>query len=161
MNVQFEWINKSQAANDYFVLEKSADGVHFASLLRQDCSGLSDKVEIYRDMDLNPFEGYNYYRLKLVYKGGSFEYSNIEVVLFNPASGFEIFPNPASNEVNIYLKRFQGKQVDILFSNALGQVIHREQMDEVTDSVFRMELSPGIFKDGIYMVSVVHRGRAV
>ncbi|MBK9017918.1 MAG: T9SS type A sorting domain-containing protein [Saprospiraceae bacterium] len=160
MDVQLEWINKSQTAKDYFVVEKSADGVHFDSLHRQDGSGPSDKVEIYRDMDLNPFEGYNYYRLKLVYKDGSFEYSNIEVVKFNPDSDFTIFPNPASDRVTVYLDRFMGKEVDLVIVNTLGEVLYEQHITEVKDKLLPIALNRAVFLDGIYSVSVIHLGRA-
>ncbi len=159
--VQLKWFNDSQTSNDYFVVEKSIDAVHFDSLLRQEGNGATDLLQSYHDMDPNPAIGDNYYRLKLVYQDGSIEYSEVRVVLFNPESDFTIFPNPAGDWVTVYLDRFIGKEdVDVVISNSLGVVMYKEHLEEVKDKILPIRLDRGRFTDGIYSVSVVYLGRA-
>jgi hypothetical protein len=118
------------------------------------------KSKILCALDKNPNEGVNSYRLRVDYEDGSFEYSNRDTVLFEPESDFTLYPNPASDYLNIYWKRFLRREVNLLITNVLGQVVYQRQFDEVQDKIFTLDLDRGTFKDGMYQVSVVHKGRA-
>jgi NedA-like, galactose-binding domain len=160
-DVSLQWINYTQTKNDYFEIQKSEDGVQFETLLTRDGAGPANVPQFYRAFDRNPVEGNNYYRLKLVYKDGSFEYSRIVDVVFNPESNFTVFPNPTDDGVSVYLDRFLGKEVDLLIVNPLGQVVFKQHFDEVIDKLFYISLDSEKYFDGLYTVTVVHRGRAL
>jgi hypothetical protein len=62
--------------------------------------------------------------------------------------------------VTVYLDRFMGKEVDLIFANTLGKVVYQLHLPEVTDKLLPIQLDRGIFAEGLYTISVVHKGRA-
>lgn len=155
------WVVRTQNEAVSQIVERSADGVIYSTLSEMKVDEPLNGKTIFQDIDKKPFEGDNYYRLKIIFTDGTFAYSDIKKIVFNPATDFELLPNPASDYVNIYWKRFIGKEVDLVFSNALGQVIYQEHVEAISESIHPVELPRERFKDGVYIVSVIHRGRAI
>ena len=60
--VQLQWTTASELNNDYFTLQRSADGVAFTDVLRTDGVGNSAVPVTYVAMDPAPIEGLSYYR---------------------------------------------------------------------------------------------------
>lgn len=143
-----------------FVLEKSIDKINFQTLFEQNAFESWNNPKESRYLDKNPEEGINYYRLKIIYSDGTFEYSQIKEVPFNPDSEFTLFPNPSNEQVKIYMKRFLGKKVDVLFMNTMGVIVHQLQIDKVQDLILPVSLDNAVFNEGIYFVSIVHKGKA-
>ncbi len=161
VSVGLYWLNNTQHLNDYFVVEKSVNGADFEPILQQNGTADIQQLRLYDDIDRNPVEGDNYYRIKLVFKDGSYSYSEVRKVSFNPGSNFILFPNPTGDRVNVYMKRFLGKEVDVVIFNSLGHEVYRQHLDEVKDKILPIELNRNQFKDGIYLVSVINGGRAL
>lgn len=126
--VQFKWATAKEINNDYFTIEKSADGQNFTDLLHVKGAGNSQEMRQYTALDASPYNGVTYYRLKQTDKDGTFSYSKIEVVhlgkdgsllqVYQPASGqlqvnYQL-PAEASGTLRIYDSRgvqVWGKQV--------------------------------------------------
>ncbi|MEN0006935.1 MAG: T9SS type A sorting domain-containing protein, partial [Bacteroidota bacterium] len=66
--------------------------------------------------------------------------------------GLRIYPNPTNGELNVNLSSFFGAAVDIRIFNALGQIVQREQLEEVQVAVERFDVSR--LKGGMYSVVV-------
>lgn len=62
--VALAWATASEQDNDYFTVERSADGLTFADILRVDGAGNSIQRLDYTDVDPWPLNGWNYYRLR-------------------------------------------------------------------------------------------------
>jgi Secretion system C-terminal sorting domain len=100
--VRLNW----EAANEFetirYEIEKSITGANFAFM----ASTLSRQMaqSAYLNYDNNPVTGWNYYRLKVIDRSGSFFYSPIRAVKFD--KGMEevrLFPVPAHTVLNIQL----------------------------------------------------------
>lgn len=159
-DVELGWVNNTQTKNDHFIIEKSTDGINFEEMEKIHEYNNLDKIELYNGLDKNPEEGINYYRIKLVYTDGSYSYSETKEIEFNPEADFTIFPNPATDKVNIYLKRYFDKEIDIVIYNTLGNAILKKHIDNLDDKILPINLNKNIFKEGIHIVSVIHKGRA-
>jgi hypothetical protein len=100
-----EWATASEINNDYFLPEKSADGITFTEMKRVDAAGNSNQTLYYDQVDENPYSPVTYYKLKQVDFDGQYTYSDIiAVARGNTANGAEIvnvYPNPANSEINI------------------------------------------------------------
>lgn len=97
-----EWETATERDNDYFTLERSADGTNFTFLAEVDGAGNSNSILDYHSYDFNPFTGVTYYRLKQTDFNGEFTYSNI-IALYNQLDQIkvsDIYPNPSSGNSN-------------------------------------------------------------
>jgi hypothetical protein len=83
------WATASEMNNDYFTLERSADGITFYEIDRQDGAGTTSQMHSYESFDNYPLEGINYYRLKQTDFNGTFTYSGI-VALQNHVAGVQV-----------------------------------------------------------------------
>jgi hypothetical protein len=79
-DVIIRWTTSSEINNDYFVIEKSANGKDFSELSTVDGAGNSTSNLYYNVTDDRPFNPVSYYRLKQVDYDGTTTYSNIVAV---------------------------------------------------------------------------------
>lgn len=63
-NVRLDWSTASERNNDFFTVERSADGVLFDPILTVPGAGHSDLPLSYTDLDRSPLLGVSYYRLR-------------------------------------------------------------------------------------------------
>ncbi|MBI2269038.1 MAG: T9SS type A sorting domain-containing protein [Bacteroidetes bacterium] len=94
--VDLNWTTATETNNDYFTVENSADGEKFEVIAHVDGAGNSVKAIKYSTVDLKPFNGISYYRLRQTDFDGKYTYSNIVSVDFaSNETFFTIFPNPS------------------------------------------------------------------
>ena len=97
-----QWKATNEVNNSYFSVEHSSDGTNFQPIGRVAGHGTISTEQKYQFNDNNPVKGLNFYRLKQVDYDGNYTYSNIAAVVFEDVAAiFKVFPNPASNRVNI------------------------------------------------------------
>lgn len=72
--VVIEWSTSSETNNNYFSIERSADGDHWKVIGRLAGAGNSNSQLSYTYIDQNPQKGESYYRLKQTDFDGQFEY---------------------------------------------------------------------------------------
>ena len=70
---------------------------------------------------------------------------------------FNLFPNPAEREVQLNLKDFVGKSIDIALYNSLGQEVHFLKIPEVRETIKPIKLEG--FSHGIHFVTVKYKGK--
>ncbi len=74
------WNTASEVNSDYFSIERSNDGRTYFETGRVNASGFSSTEVKYNFTDATPLDGNNYYRLKMVDRDGSLEYSKVVVI---------------------------------------------------------------------------------
>lgn len=133
-------------------LEKSADGEHFEFLAAGQLTGEEGDTAL-RQMDAQPFEGKNVYRLSLLDREGSVISEELTQGQFEHVAKFEIFPNPTTSDCQLELSKLQGWNVRIEVYDQQGHSVHREILPEVNEAFHHLPL--GHLRDGMYLV-VVH-----
>jgi hypothetical protein len=142
-----EWETVSEINNDFFDVERSADGRVFEKIGKVKGNGTTTETQNYEFIDREPFPGLNYYRLKQVDYNGDYEYSKVETVDFRTGTEGDvaIFPNPAVDYVNISLDRsYDGIRV----TNSLGQLVEVLPAQLYESNQFRLDLTgyaPGVY----------------
>ncbi|MES2774109.1 MAG: choice-of-anchor J domain-containing protein [Bacteroidota bacterium] len=103
--VSVNWTTATELNSNYFVVERSADGVHFGNLGQVKAAGNSVTLNHYRFADTNPIEGVNYYRIKTVDADGRFAYTPIVKVTVSKGGGIviRVYPNPVTTGIQVYL----------------------------------------------------------
>ncbi len=81
-----EWATVFEKNNDYFIVERSADGIHYETIGIVQGAGNSQALLSYSFTDSDPFPGINYYRLKQVDYDTRYEYSGIRTIRFGEAA---------------------------------------------------------------------------
>src|SRR6185369_6625515 len=74
--VHVNWSTSSETNNEYFTVEKSADGKKFIETGKVNGAGNSSVTRHYGFIDKHPFEGLSYYRLRQTDYNGSFTFSH-------------------------------------------------------------------------------------
>ncbi|MBX2928194.1 MAG: HYR domain-containing protein [Saprospiraceae bacterium] len=72
--------------------------------------------------------------------------------------GFEVYPNPASGELNVDLSNYTGKPVRIEWCNLQGQPLRVIEIDEVQHDIEKLNLSA--FPAGVYFLRLHTEGQA-
>lgn len=148
--VDVSWATASEIGLREFAVEKSRNGQQWEVVATAIPSGNGNVVANYQVTDARPFTGVNLYRLRTQNLNGSKEYSSIKSVVFTKGTQVLVYPNPAADQVNVYL--------DKLNTNATAQLIDAAgkpvmQM-KFTDN--QINLSTTRLPRGIYILKVTN-----
>jgi len=110
------WITATEINNDYFLLEKSEDGIYWTTLAKVDGAGNSSNEIRYEYLDEHPFVMTSYYRLSQVDFDGVGE--TFDVIAITNESGV-FYTYSKSEDNNIYLSSPEYFE----FYNMMGQVV--------------------------------------
>jgi hypothetical protein len=155
---RIEWVSNTSDKNDYFILEKINPKTGQFEGLETLNSNRSTGVEQHVSYDVKPDEGDNFYRIRLVQLDGTVLFSAIKMVQFSTLSDITIFPNPVENDINIALKGYTGKNVDIFLYDMQGKSLVEEHL-----TAFQKEFYTFSLQDktpmGQYMIRVKAQGK--
>ena len=125
--VALNWATASETNNDYFAIERSADGDRFEEISRVAGHGNSLAERQYAHTDEHPLNGTSYYRLRQVDYDGEFEYSPVRSVKIGKNGRLSISPNPTSaSQVMVYYESSYETDIHLSVINAMGQVVHEQ-----------------------------------
>lgn len=103
--VRMSWETATEVNNDYFTIERSADGEEWTTIQTVKGSGITSQSTIYEAFDTEPLWGISYYRLKQTDFNGHSAVFDIRSVNRIPNTGqmaeLIVFPNPASEIITI------------------------------------------------------------
>lgn len=150
---QLHWTTASETNNQYFILERSIDGISFEKIGKINGIGNSSQLQLYSFEDHFPPNGINYYRLKQIDYNGEFSFSKI-IDVNNKVTSKSIpivYPIPATNEIFISACDFHiGDR--ILIYNALGKIIYEKI---ITEPATNFRLSTQNFDSGLYLINIL------
>jgi len=154
-NIMIEWKTENENGISNYTIEKSVDGNSFVfESIQPAKNGPSNN---YNWLDINPYIGYNYYRIKSMSKNGEEKYSQI-VHVNNPndIKPIFVFPNPLVDAViNLQMKNQPAGRYIVRVTNYIGGVIIVKQVNHHPGSGFEAVILPGVIPHGIYHVEVI------
>lgn len=122
--IQLNWETLSEQNTDHFEIERSGDGVLFSSVGRVNAAGNSSDRKYYSFMDYQPLPGVNFYRLKMADIDRIYTYSRVVVVKNEDNNiDMQVFPNPASDVLQLKIKAAQQETAGISITDAAGKVV--------------------------------------
>lgn len=150
-SVELVWGTVSEEYNDYFQIEKSADGVAFEPIGTVKGMGTTQQAQDYSFTDYELFPGLNYYRLKQVDYDGKASYSDV--------IGFRVGDEdrPAkvwaqNHTLSVDLPALD--QASIQVYNVMGKLVHAKTVStKAVNTLMTMDLSSQA--SGIYIIHVV------
>lgn len=146
-DVQLNWLTTTETNNDYFNIERSADGINFTSIHKIDGAGNSTQTLHYSTVDDTPLEGVAYYRLKQTDYDKKISYSNLVAVEFNKINDFifHIAPNPFSGETTFTTTQ-NLKDATLTIYNSYGHIV--KQMKNVSGQTVTLHCN--YLPNGVY-----------
>jgi len=151
--VNVYWTTKPEVKIKYFVVERrlSNESVFKKrdSLPSQAVNGYSNTYLNYTLNDANKYTGISYYRLRLVDFNGDYAYSDTIAVGGKPG-GFQLllWPNPTARHFYVGVNGAASVKYIVIW-NVLGQMIHREPVNE------RSIIPMSLWLPGNYLVGFI------
>jgi len=123
--ILLEWTTGSEINNDFFSIERSADGEKFESISIIEGVGNSNDFVDYRFVDEQAQQGMNYYRLRQVDFDGTESFSEVVLVQFRGTEDnqLDVYPTLVKGELNINLTKFTSKEVSFEIYNINGKLV--------------------------------------
>lgn len=135
--VSLTWSTISEKNNDYFTVERSADGLEFSELAQVDGAGSSTMLMDYVAKDEHPLNGTSYYRLRQtdfdgkdeIFKTVSIEISDKETE--TPLVIEKVFPNPFNESLTVLYTVKENAQVSFEFFDENSSFLIAVKQDAV------------------------------
>ncbi len=102
--VNLSWTTSAEKNNDYFLIERSTDGINFEIVGEVDGKGNSNSYTTYDYTDNSAPRGIVYYRLKQVDVDAKFNYSAVVPVSVTTAPSIYIYPSPITFGSDLQIK---------------------------------------------------------
>ncbi len=151
--IQLTWISNSSINTDYYQIEKADAQGNFKSI--------ETTNEIYADKLLHQYSAVDvqnmsstshqangmtegsdaYYRVKTIGKDGAISISDVKKVSIVNTNDVVLYPNPASDNLNISLNQYIGKEVKILIYNTLGILEKTIDVDKISNAPISVDIN--------------------
>ncbi len=149
------WTTATEINSDYFIIERSADGITFENIATTNAAGNSTSITNYTAIDENPLKGVSYYRLKQFDFDGNFTYSQIESIN-NDEFNMEVnlFPNPsADGAFNLDIVGSENEEILVVLFNANGQMVYSKAIVTSSSQTTIAINTENKLSSGIYWVT--------
>lgn len=151
--VELNWITATELNNDFFIVEKSDDGVNYSEIARIYGQGNSNTQNYYSYFDAANGKN-NYYRLSQTdFDGHSESFPVIFADCFegNSDTDFVILNNPVDEEILIQITGAVNNEYSIYLINQLGQQVLL-QRNHLNNTLELVRISAAGLNPGIYSI---------
>lgn len=155
-----QWTTAMEINNDYFSIERSADGVNFEEVGQVKGAGNSSNTLQYEFVDQHPLSGVSYYRLRQTDFDGRFTYSKTVAVNFangtpSKESSITLYPNPTNDKVFLNIQN-PTEQMQVSFYDMAGRQVYTQTFAGETNSANQVIgiSTRGILNQGLYIATV-------
>lgn len=142
--ILLDWATASETDNEFFVLQRSTDGIHFLDISIIDGAGNSYNTLFYSYLDEHIVSNtMYYYRLKQIDFSGNYSYSTIQSILFEYNA---VYCSLLPQKTNMWNCKVRGNtQQNVVYSiiDANGALVETKTIDlrQYTDGVFSIDVS--------------------
>lgn len=157
-SVLVQWTTLTEINNDFFTIQRSADGINYEDIAYVNGAGNSQTALDYDFTDKDPLAGRSYYRLRQTDFDGQFEVFLPQAVYLNNEldPGFIVYPNPAAETA--FLRIPEGSSaVQVQLFDRSGRMINlasRLQME-----YDRAQIDLNGLAEGLYLLRFTHAGQ--
>ncbi len=138
-------------------VEKSLDGNDYEVLETLQGKAIADNSQVVQVRDEQPKDGFNYYRMLVLFGNGDEVYSPVRVVSYDEPMDYTIFPNPATSEVFIQLAEAPEGEMQWNINDAYGRVVWSQKIAPDAQFPYRIDVTD--FRDGMYYLFAQQLGR--
>ncbi|MGL1887916.1 MAG: T9SS type A sorting domain-containing protein [Reichenbachiella sp.] len=155
--VKIAWQTSSEINNDYFMLYKSTDGVHFDVLATLDGYGTTNEIINYEYVDQVTGRGAYYYYLKQVDFDGKSEIFNTKKITLNSNLGIVdiVYPSPANHNADVFVRANPIDKTTLKISLFDVTASRTKQLSyQYEGSVIRLNTSQLNLNSGLYLIKI-------
>lgn len=159
--VELNWMTVSELNSDYFVVERSADGLDFVPVNTIDAAGNSNVNLSYEINDFEPVNGVTYYRIKQVDSNGEFVYTEVRSVqIENKYDQLTLFPNPANDKITVTFYASEKEDFSLQLVDATGRLVY---VNSITSNagMNAVDLDLTLINRGVYFVSITNKNETL
>lgn len=153
-NVMIKWTTAQETNNDFFKVQRSANGLSFEDIASVSGCGTSQHHNDYHFIDESPLHGINYYRLEDTDASGISNYSPVvSIDSFNDLrSEFYAYPNPIirGDDVTIVFPKTKEDQVLEIFDSQGNKLLSKMKPKQTNLGSVRLDTSG--FSVGFYLI---------
>ena len=154
--VNITWQTASETENDYFLIERSSDGLNWETVQEVDGANNSSSLISYGIEDRNVLLGISYYRLKQVDNNGAFSISDIRVISngqFSTNQDLLVLSSQCGGQhnVTVYFSEPVSGPVDVFVTSINGSVIF-SQTFQLEDQKWIVVVIDQALSSGVYIV---------
>lgn len=151
--VDLTWSTDLEINSDHFVIQSSTNsGSSWNNVGTVAAQGNSATVTNYSFTDKHATPGTTEYRLEMVDKNGSYEYSPVRAVRIGAIASVSVYPNPASDYVNVVLTGDQTISANIRLVNLAGQVLLEKTVSNAGGTTVPLAVSS--YPQGSYLIVI-------
>ncbi|MBP7808276.1 MAG: T9SS type A sorting domain-containing protein [Bacteroidia bacterium] len=147
--VELDWATSAEINNDYFTVERSADGIHFEPVSVVKGAGNSHETRSYKDYDLKPLDlDVAYYRLKQTDYDHTFTYSKMVAVGKGKLNDydFSIIPNPSESGIfTISSNQNETSENTVEILDYTGRLISENVLETNSSTIDLSSYSKGLY----------------
>jgi hypothetical protein len=149
--VNLNWTTNSEINNDFYLIEKSKDGINWDYLDRIEGLGNTTSTNSFNLIDSNPFIGISYYRLSQTDYNGKSTHLRTITTINNEFKSFEIsyYPNPFKDKLIIQCNKDFLNNLKII-DNSGKEILYLMDIEAINDTEHMLNLTH--FPKGEYFI---------
>lgn len=155
--VRLDWVTAMEIENDYFTVERSADGKDFETLETIEGAGNSINTLRYHTYDNLPLDGTSYYRLKQTDFDGTYTYSALRSVSIKealPETTINVYPNPSNGSFKVEVSGIN-TATSIQITDIQGRLVYQGAVDAQGDHATLSLYLSQVLQPGYYQLHLV------
>jgi hypothetical protein len=156
--VTIEWSTSQELNNNYFQVERSADGsTNWSVIATVMGAGNSQVVNNYNSYDASPLSGVNYYRLKQVDNDGKYVYSNTVTVKIDlQKTAISVLANPFYNTLSVNFVSLTSQTVTARLVDITGKQVAVEKWSVYNGTTKKDFTNVSDLQHGMYILSIIN-----
>ncbi len=150
------WITLSETNNAYFTIERSKDGIIFEEIGRVNGYGTTSQPHSSNYLDIKPFQGNSYYRIKQTDFNGGSTVSKAVIVTRKEKTELQIYPNPTFGDLFVNLdEQYRKQSCKLMIHTVSGNLIlSKDIIISNTGYGIKLLQSSEFLKPGKYLVTL-------
>jgi hypothetical protein len=146
-----DWQTSEEMDFDHFVVERSSNGFDFSELAEISKQSHNSK---YAFLDNHVTDEQCYYRLKMVDKDGSWEYSKIVIVTKEKLTTVKVYPTVITDHFTVSVNSEKNQKLNVSVISSTGETIYKTAITCVKGGNNLTVSLPGSIPRGQYFVLV-------
>lgn len=149
--ILLEWQTADEQNSDKFIIEQSRDGQEFISIGEIEAKGASSVgPNRYLFTDKDPAHGDNYYRLIMIDRNGTYNYTTAQKIYNGVEPVVTLYPNPARKSVTVKgIEEYES----VILTNSYGKKLIEKTIRQDTEIIDISTLP-----NGIYLIQLTKNG---